>query len=647
MELYEYARMILFGADLDEKLIRPAAFSDTRPGKENLIPANPRRSPLISLSKNYKSKTKFPGKSSLSIPENRGRVLHFFANHELLALELMALVLLRFPKAPKKFRLGIAQTMLEEQEHLALYLTRMNQLGVGFGEEHLNDFFWKCIANVRSPLEFTAKMSLTLEQGNLDFSYYYWQLFQKLGDQTTAAILKRVYEDEIGHVKHGLHWFRSFKNQDGLAGKSDWDIYRGFLEKPLSPIRAKGLIFVEKARMAAGLDTEFIQQVKHYQGSKGRPPSIWIFNPNFEEELVFPKKTFPKTKALTKDLSHLLTCLANEHDIIVTQNPPPKQFLMELKKVGFKVPKFLCEKEVLAWEGSISRIKPWGWSHKIFQYWSRKFHNLTDEHPQDKEWLSSKQFEKIPLKNLTSKAFASEVQTEFLDSLSNDQKAYLHASAYPAYIATNLEEFSLAYTQLAQLSDKVLIKAPYGSSGRHQRKLDYLGPIPANDMNWIKNTLRHQSKLVIEPYLDKVVDLSVQLMIHSDESASVQGVTRFLTHNNRSYFGHVLGQKLFACDSEVVRAIHQKPKYGLSNWELLKKSALFVIKKLQAAGYTGPAGIDAFIFKQGKQFYLRPLVEINCRYTMGHCALALERFIPKDWLGLFSIKVTPNKCPTH
>ena len=64
-------------------------------------------------------------------PVERGRVLHFFANHELLALELMAVALLRFPDAPHSFRRGIIETMKEEQKHLNLYIESMNRLGVG------------------------------------------------------------------------------------------------------------------------------------------------------------------------------------------------------------------------------------------------------------------------------------------------------------------------------------------------------------------------------------------------------------------------------------------------------------------------------------------------------------------------------------
>lgn len=638
MELSEYARMILYGAGLQEKLYRPAAFTDTKQESAVSIPAFPKRSPLISL-KNKNSKKGFPSKSSLNRKENRGRVLHFFANHELLALELMALVLLKFPKAPKTFRLGIGKTMLEEQQHLELYLNRMNQLGIGFGEEYLNDFFWKCIATVKSPLEFTAKMSLTFEQGNLDFSYYYWKLFEKLEDYETSKILKQVYEDEIQHVKHGAIWFRRFKDQQGFNINSEWDVYSQILSKPLSPVRARGPIFIKQAREEAGLNPDFIEQIQHYQGSKGRPPCVWIFDPNYEEQLLFPNKTFLSTKDLSNDLTNIFICLANEHDLIVSSRPPSKDFIMGLRKLGLKTPAYLSEQELKELKGPISRVKPWGWNPKIFDWWSKRYTLLTAEHPKDKEWLKSGRFENVPLKKLVSKVWATEILAAFKKSLALGGNSEAIPYGPDPIVCGSLTDFSAARAKLYSLGfAELIIKAPYGTSGRNQRKIPTLNTLNTNEINWVRNTLNKQSHIIVEPYFNKVLDLSVQIMIKDSEDAKILGITRFLTHSNRSYFGHILGQKLFDCDTKIKKAIYQKNDAGLSYWDVLKQCAKFTAKKLQSAGYSGPAGIDAFIFKHNEQYFLRPLVELNCRYTMGHCAMALEKHLPRDSIGLFSIK---------
>ena len=82
----------------------------------------------------------------------------------------MALALLKFPNAPEKFRRGLYGILREEQEHLRLYLERMRAVGVEFGEIPVSDFFWRTISSMATPIDFVARLSLTLEQANLDYA---------------------------------------------------------------------------------------------------------------------------------------------------------------------------------------------------------------------------------------------------------------------------------------------------------------------------------------------------------------------------------------------------------------------------------------------------------------------------------------------
>ena len=84
----------------------------------------------------------------------------------------------------------------------------MQAIGVQFGEIPVGDFFWKAIGQMETPMDFVTGLSLTLEQANLDYARHYAEVYRQLDDSETAAILERIYRDEIGHVKHGLTWFR-------------------------------------------------------------------------------------------------------------------------------------------------------------------------------------------------------------------------------------------------------------------------------------------------------------------------------------------------------------------------------------------------------------------------------------------------------
>src|SRR5262249_52472735 len=134
MELREFAEQILFAESLRDKLQCPAVITDSRPGPALATPPAPGRPPELRFKPLYSGKANLPPLHSLDQPAERGRLLHFFANHELLATELMALVLLRFPDAPPAFRRGVLKTLNDEQEHTRWYLSRMSECGIRFGE---------------------------------------------------------------------------------------------------------------------------------------------------------------------------------------------------------------------------------------------------------------------------------------------------------------------------------------------------------------------------------------------------------------------------------------------------------------------------------------------------------------------------------
>ena len=147
----------------------------------------------------------------------------------------MALVLLKFPDAPKAFRRDILTTLKEEQFHTQWYLKRMADCGVDFGAFRLSGFFWDAISTMETPLDYVTRLSLTFEQANLDYSKHYAKILTEAGDPATGKILGRIYRDEIAHVGHGLKWFRRWKRE----GDSDWETFNRQLHFPLSPSRAK------------------------------------------------------------------------------------------------------------------------------------------------------------------------------------------------------------------------------------------------------------------------------------------------------------------------------------------------------------------------------------------------------------------------
>ena len=173
MELRAFAEKVLFSTRLEDKLAAPeSTITDESPGIAIAAPTTPGRPDTLQFSKE-KGDTSFARARHLRSDEDRATLLHFFANHELLATELMALVLLKFPNAPAEFRRGILNTLREEQAHTQMYTRRMAACGLTFGDRPVNDFFWKNIANMKSPLDYVTRLSLTFEQANLDFAHHF------------------------------------------------------------------------------------------------------------------------------------------------------------------------------------------------------------------------------------------------------------------------------------------------------------------------------------------------------------------------------------------------------------------------------------------------------------------------------------------
>lgn len=255
---FDYAHKILMGTSLEDKYFSSAI--EWTEWKEFSLPTLPGRSGKISFSD---EQIKFPKAPSLNNLEKKAIALHSFANHELLAIEMMAAALLIYPHESEddlRFKRGIVSALKDEQKHLALYIGRLNELGFEFGQFPLNDFFWRQMPKLKTPAQYTAVMAMTFEAANLDFAQYYSKIFRSFGDHKTADILDIVLEDEISHVAFGAHWMKRWREDKDL-----WNYYLTSLPFPLTPARSKGIGFDPKIHEKAMNDTDFTLKLDQYE----------------------------------------------------------------------------------------------------------------------------------------------------------------------------------------------------------------------------------------------------------------------------------------------------------------------------------------------------------------------------------------------
>jgi len=264
MQLRDFCLGLLANGELEAKLAPPSGpLDDAEPGPVRYIEQPARAAPIAFAAHG----SRLPRPDHVTGPDAIARCLARFAHHELMAVELFAWALLRWPELPAALRRGLLGALLDEQRHCRLYLERLAALGSDLADHPGPGYFWLQVPRIHEsphgPRAFLAALGLTFEQANLDFAPLYRDAFRAAGDPASAAVCQVVHDDEVGHVKLAAHWLAR------LAGtQSQLEAYREAVPFPLGPRRAKGRTFDIEARRRAGLDEEFIAWVRDAR----RPP---------------------------------------------------------------------------------------------------------------------------------------------------------------------------------------------------------------------------------------------------------------------------------------------------------------------------------------------------------------------------------------
>lgn len=624
MEIREFACRVLFAGTLEEKLAPGEVLTDHEPGEAILAPGAPGRPRDLRIRKDG-ARAEFPGDARLMDEEQRGILLHFFANHELLATELMALVLLKFPDAPRAFRRGIVQTLREEQQHTLWYLQRMKECGVRFGDFGLNGFFWDAIAPMETPLDYVTRLSLTFEQANLDYSRHYAQVMSEAGDSETARILDRIYRDEIGHVGYGLRWFRKWKEPKS----SDWEAYQGQLAFPLSPSRGKGNVaFNVEGRRRAGLADSFIREMEIFSRSRGRTPNVFCFDPDAEAAMAqgLDGRGFEArvgVKALGRDLEILAAFLARRDDVVLVREIPSRDHLYRLQSLGFALPEFealapdgTLSSESLLRERKINCLRPWAWCPRSARRLSPLMENLPEPEGIERFWN-----EKV--RSLFSKRFDLEQSDGVLQSEGIGEGAADPAAA--GIFCETAGQFSDAIGVLAGRGANWLVgKALFGAAG--QKNLRFSVSDFEKARAWAARIIDRQGGVIVEPWLDRVMDFSIHYEV-GQRSLRRLGFVQLINDRRGQFRAGVSTVKcLHNIDSDVAAFLMgSRGRPGaLSAYDDVIPSVL--LPAFQEAGYSGPVGIDALVYRDREDgLRLKPIVEINPRHTMGRLTWELMK----------------------
>jgi len=519
----------------------------------------------------------------------------------LLAAELMALALLRFPDAPPGFRRGLLETLREEQIHTRWYLGRLAQCGITLGEYPVSRFFWDAVSPMESPVDYVSRLSLTFEQANLDYARHYAGVLRDAGDRVSAGILDRIYRDEIRHVGYGLSWFRRWKDH----GESDWDGLSRRLVFPLSPSRAKGngAPFNREGRIEAGLEPDYIDRLELFERSKGRTPDVFYFNADAEERISSNGPWHPDkfVRSLTSDLESILLFVARRDDVVLLRTPPPRAFLTRLREAGFDLPEIEpldsggdLSPDSLLHERRIHAFRPWAISPEL----PERFGFLAERAATDSESLEwdetcALRFDKAAIMRDLAPWSGASLWCENGESLAEACSRWREAGYAEA-----------------------VSKRRVGAAGRGMRRIDLADTRPP-----------FSGPCLVEPLHQREFDFSVQFDM-GNEGLRFLGPVRQRIDRVGAYRGSTAALKFCTgLPTEHARFLMEKalPHYrdGSPFFGDLEKWA-------HRHRIRGPLGVDSYLHRApGGELVHRVVCEVNARYTMGRVAHEIrKRFAP-------------------
>lgn len=353
---------------------------------------------------------------------------------------------------------------------------------------------------------------------------------------------------------------------------------------------------------------------------------LHVFNPEHDLSLAanLCRFTLPKAVAQLKRTFDFLPVIWADHDdLILVDNIDKaearcsnlgisKNNIVGRRNATFITPEMLAADE---WGARITKVDSWGADKKL------RMDLLTIQPLLASVLPDDSYLEKI--RNMSARFWTAE---NLIPKFQNTPHTTVEVRLF--------SDYTLLYRVL-QPDCRYVVKAPWSSSGRGVRLLEpsrnplsHDGEnnvyVEIHQENWIKNIIRTQGSIMMEPYwADKVVDFGIEFDMLPDDIHYL-GLSIFKAQNG-IYLGSLL-------DTEQNKRLYLAAYTDLNLLDRLIKSIMLELKRQLAGNYIGPLGIDMMILKDGR---INPMVELNLRRTMGHVALHLySKIHRKGWMML-------------
>ena len=357
---------------------------------------------------------------------------------------------------------------------------------------------------------------------------------------------------------------------------------------------------------------------------------VFLFNPTSEMAVANNTVSYVPPAFLRKfekDVSPLMGFVGEGADFLVTENRNNGAFREFWRKAGFELPEFTSLENIpyRIEEDKLFPV-PWGWNKTVHRLLSplRPFF--------DSSFVSSPDFD---WKEGYRDTFSRETSVRFMQDVKEETKGHEFISVpYTPVVVSTLKEIE-EWNKKGKLP--YVFKTPWSSSGRGLYPITEKQFVERSNI-WVKSRLRQQKKLIIEPWLNKLQDVSFLFYIHAGGDVEYLGVNFFETGRVGEFKKEYIGMP-----EELMMRLDSISLPVRWTEEVASVLSDVLVKKNFHEFYCGPIGVDGLIYADERGgIKVHPCIEINFRLNMGYVNLKLKDILHPEAKGEWTIKQFPE-----
>ena len=313
-------------------------------------------------------------------------------------------------------------------------------------------------------------------------------------------------------------------------------------------------------------------------------PRLFVANLHFEQQIAGDRQDLPlalRQRAAEQACGWL--AVAQPADLIWCPRPVKSEFWESMSQFGLPMATGVSE---MADVPHGLELTPWGWSSA-----AERFGQTVKAHCQRPPMDA--------IRRANSRRFSFEFESKWNVGLEG------------AVGITSAKDLERALSGLSA-DQRWVLKAEFGAAAR--QRIVCTGPAPdATAAGWIRKRLAAGEWLAFEPWVERICEAGLQWTVPRGGVPVFEGVTELLNDDSGQYRGSRFGL-------EPAR---------IEAWQPAIDVAQRAVGEIQQSGYFGPVGVDAMRYRDVDRVErIRPLQDINARWTMGRLALGWRRVMP-------------------